>query len=256
METAPDGITSNGRGEDDMTKADCDDRVSAPLVRLRGPLLSAMVGTSSRNPARLRVSAKAAQAVLRTASNQRRYDVTISVPSAFIWYRIPKVASRAILAALEDSGVELTAEHPYKVVVPRRLTDTFFKFAFTRDPFSRLVSCWQNKVVAGNKFALAPELHERLQEFSAFVDYVERLDIDTCDPHIRSQSALIDLDRVDFIGRLENLNADFRHVCEQIGITPVELSRLNASEQHSFNDSPALRRRVEAIYRDDMNRLT
>ena len=239
-----------------MTKADGREAVGAIAARLRGPLLSVMVGTSARHPARLRVPAKATQAVLRRTSDQRRYDVTISAQSAFVWYRVPKVASRSILGALVDNGVKFTTEHPYKVVVPQRLTDTFFKFAFTRDPFARLVSCWQNKVVAGNKFGLSPQLHEELQEFSAFIDYVEGLDIDTCDPHIRSQSALIDINRMDFIGRLENFTSDFRYVSEQIGIRLVELPRLNASTPHSFHDSAELRRRVEAIYHDDMSRLS
>jgi hypothetical protein len=181
-----------------------------------------------------------------------RYGLTIAADPEFVWYRVAKVGSRSLVEALHLSGVRFVADHPYGIVVPAVLIKDFFTFTFVRDPRTRLVSAWQDKIVRSNAFGLPSDVHSELQDFGRFVDWVATQDLRRCDGHLRLQVASVDLDHVDFVGRLESFQRDFEQIRSQLGLRPVDVPHKNATRAAHDAYTPQLLHRVENLYREDL----
>lgn len=150
------------------------------------------------------------------------YNLTVSHESRFAWFRVAKVATRTIFSHLNESGATLDADHAMNVRYPLAEYESYFKFAFIRNPWDRLVSCWKDKVVNYDYFEFGDEAREALLEFPAFVRHLRSLDLDHCDQHLRRQCRLIDLNMLDFIGRVENFSYDFNWVCRKLSLPAYE----------------------------------
>lgn len=187
-----------------------------------------------------------------------RYNITLSHGQKFLWYRVAKVGTRTIYNHLKDSGASLDVEHASWLHYPVRSFDDYFKFAFVRNPWDRVVSCWRNKVAKSanpNFFGLPEAQAKTLQTFEGFVDYLSSVDIEKCDRHIRSQSALIDLNAVDYIGRMETFESDARYVFKRLGLPEKELESRNVtSAETSYKKyyTQGLANKVADIYRKDI----
>lgn len=114
--------------------------------------------TSASNPTALTMASRVTQKALRLAAkvpllpSTRKYNLSISNKYKFIWFRVAKVGTRTIFSRLADDGLTLDLESPYGIHYIPKLYGEYFKFAFVRNPWDRLVSCWQNKVVQMNYF--------------------------------------------------------------------------------------------------------
>ncbi|MAH64863.1 MAG: hypothetical protein CMJ27_00485 [Phycisphaerae bacterium] len=189
--------------------------------------------TAKNHPHRLSLSTWATQAchpLLQLATGSpwsRKYNLTISHKHRFIWFRVPKNGTRTLLKSLDSNGVELDVEEAYKCRYPVRTYRDYYKFAVVRNPWDRLVSCWHNKILRKNAFRLSESLHRRLHDFPAFVDHIAVKNIERCDDHYKSQSALIDLDEVDHLIRMESYEEGVAHVFRTIGIEPFHIRSTN-----------------------------
>ena len=231
-------------------------------MSLRGTVLNAIVGTRplvTGEPYQSKLSpfAEQTQRVLKRTTSLPPRNLTIGRDPAFVWYRVAKVGTRSIVAALHEHDVDFIADHPYSVRIPSNLTNDFFRFAFVRDPRARLVSCWRDKILRprgaeARTLGLALEVRESLQDFGDFVQYVVDQDPATCDHHFRPQTRLVDVDHVDFVGRFENFEHDLRTVFEQLGIPAVvpHANRSSTSDHDPY--TPALRAQVEDYFADDL----
>jgi dermatan 4-sulfotransferase 1 len=99
--------------------------------------------------------------------------------------------------------------------------DGLFVFAFVRDPFDRLASCYVNKIVAPQTFPpLFSELGFRKgMPFSAFVERVAATPDVVADDHFRSQASMLMLSGhvlPSFVGRFETIDADWARVREAV----------------------------------------
>lgn len=112
--------------------------------------------------------------------------------------------------------------------------DAYFKFAFVRDPWSRMVSMYRyfafHKKVSFREFVLR-EFRRRLWHDGHW--FVGPQSDFICDTNGRPA--------VDFIGRFETLAEDFHSVCQRLGMPALELPHVNASGNDSSGPPPRLR---------------
>lgn len=139
----------------------------------------------------------------------------------------------------------------------------YFKFAMVRNPWDRLVSLYFDftKKRIFQYSALVRHDTPLLSEFTDFEDLCLRLTESHWKDNIffRSQTALLSIDgklAMDFVGRFENLDADFSTVCEKIGIKKQPLEKWNAGvyEKTSYRKyySDAARKAIATLYHDDV----
>lgn len=187
--------------------------------------------------------------------SQKRYNLTICNEKKFIWFRVAKVGTRTILNKFTESNIILDAEHPYNCRYPTTHYCSYFKFAFVRNPWDRLVSCWKDKVLKNNSYHFSEDERLKMKDFRYFVDYVSKLNIKKCDIHIRLQSELIDLNNIDYLGRFENFDSDFNEILKILQIDSTDIKRKNVSNigkyyKDYYDDE--LMEKVSKIYSKDI----
>lgn len=122
-----------------------------------------------------------------------------------------------------------------------------FSFAFVRNPFTRCLSTYH---FLRKWEGLNPEFANKIRNFTSFDDYVLS-DIwqesngpdEIFRPQIhwlRTKATSVDL-LVDFVGHIENIEEDFTHIINVIGISKEKqhkmlLPKLNRSELSSLGD--------------------
>lgn len=186
-----------------------------------------------------------------------RYNLSVSHGHRFVWFRVAKVASRTIRHHFTTHDVTLDVDHAMRVRYPTDLFADYFRFAFVRDPLARFVSAWQDKVVNANYYRFDDADHARMQRIEEFATWVAGQDLAAVpgtDQHLALQSRLIDLNHVDFVGRLETFATDFAEVCERIGAPagPAEARNQTGSGGASGRQvSDELRGLVATMYRRD-----
>lgn len=192
---------------------------------------------------------------LKKIPSQQRYNITVCNERRFVWFRVAKVGTRTIFNELENNNIVLDAVHPMSVHYPQNLYKNYFKFAFVRNPWDRLCSCWRNKVIDSNYFKFESKELEIMQDFNNFVNFVEKLKIESCDHHLRLQSKLVDLNNIDYLGRFETFSEDLVEVFQNLNINTNEISKKNASKNpkhyHKYYDDK-LAEKVYKIYKNDI----
>lgn len=179
-------------------------------------------------------------------------------PYGAVYIEIPKVACTSFKVAfaqllgipLEDTGGDPHQANFPAPPIPPSCSGLFypglFTFAFVRNPWDRLVSCYRDKirgeVVGFTNFSIRAGVAICLADFSDFtpnmtfddfVAAVASIPDEQADAHFRSQSTFLTNDAgeiaVDFVGRYERLHTDFNLVQHITGLPPIELPRLQAA---------------------------
>lgn len=142
----------------------------------------------------------------------------------------------------------------------------WFRFCFVRNPFTRLISCYIQKIVSSGEqrqrllpvLGLAPDAPT--PSFEEFVRLVSDQEDAARDIHWASQHYLLrpDLVNYDFVGRMERMAEDLRHVCGRLSITPFEpleikMHRVGGVETTAGYYDDALRRLVARTYARDFD---
>lgn len=183
----------------------------------------------------------------------------VSVAHRYFYMATPKVASSKIKIALQElEGFELPP-HPLRIhwrdapglsfvqsiwdfttpdAVEILTSPSWFRFCFVREPYSRLLSAYTQKVMdltspwvgfresirehAG--YPTPPGVAPGTVGFGDFVRYIGEQDDGDRDGHWRSQVGTLHIDRIDydFIGRMESFTHDFTQVLQRFD-APSEL---------------------------------
>lgn len=164
-----------------------------------------------------------------------------------VWVHNPKTGGTSIADAadwIHESG-HVSARD---IRAPR----DYFWFGFVRHPADRLYSTYHAAIQHRRKW----DHVEQAGTFDRFVlevlpDTVERM------PHTRPQTWFLCDPAgnllMDYVGRYERLEADWRAICEHLNAPSGELRQLNATEHGSWQlaYTPEMREMVSRIYRCD-----
>jgi len=181
-----------------------------------------------------------------------------------IWVPVPKVCTTSIKWAL--AGWPADADKPdrevhedvefLKIAPADSLKSDFLRFAFVRNPWDRLVSCYQDKANQAEVFRGLRRLGVWL--WMSFRDFAVRV-CDTrdrsADPHIRSQADLISHNgvlRVDFIGRFERFGDHWRRLRRMVpGLPPVPHRKKTNHRPYREDYTDETRKMVARRYHSD-----
>jgi len=145
----------------------------------------------------------------------------------FIWIRIPKTGSQSIKSLIHDE-----IQHPHfssqalVQVIGRQRYDELFKFTIVRNPWDRLVTCY----------------HYYQHKESSFEQWIKNgMPNNITGSKFRPSSLIHQLgwftdeegnSMVDFIGKLENIDKDWKIICDFLKIDePEKIPHKNKTRQ-------------------------
>lgn len=127
-----------------------------------------------------------------------------------------------------------------------KVWNNYFKFAFVRNPWDRMVSCWKNRAKSYNDF-------DRFLADYPYPSHNHNLIWHTLPQltHIRDLDGKL---MVDFIGRFENLDDDLRSICNKININYTPLPHHNKSTHKHYREyyNSTSQKIVADIYKEEI----
>jgi hypothetical protein len=183
-----------------------------------------------------------------------------------IFVHVPKTAGISIAQCLfGNSGPGHIPLSTYRLIYSPHDYDSYFKFAFVRNPWDRLVSAFHYLKAGGMNSADQAFANRHLIRFESFESFV----VNWVNPHniqlychFQPQLHFISLDgrlpQLDFIGYFETLAVDFDFVRKTLGVAE-ELPSLNKSDgqkrDYRSQYTERSRRIVAQVYADDIATL-
>lgn len=169
-----------------------------------------------------------------------------------IYILIPKAGTSSMkywCSEILDLNINIKDIHktnlPYisKTQVTNNKYKNYYKFTFVRDPWDRIVSCYEDKVkdrkqkpaYNGNifpRFRRFKEINKKMT-FKEFVTVISKIPDSKSDTHFVSQYYLLKKNKSNlllpnYIGKLENIQSDLKQVLSAIKINPkVTLKHLH-----------------------------
>ena len=218
--------------------------------------------------------------------NDRHFIQFRDIP--LLYGRVPKVANSSIKAALcrllssaKSDGARTTADQFWKAGTggetsmldlheARMCRGTHFCFSFVRNPFDRLVSAYNNKLIELEQVP-GPMQAMGLRRFMPFRDFLEVIassSDEQLDVHLLPQSSILCLNEQiipNFVGHLETMVQDWQELQQQLrreglpllGPLPEKNVRRGANPHdmpHYFED-PGLVRIVAKRYQGDLEQF-
>lgn len=179
-------------------------------------------------------------------------------PYRTIYYPIPKVACSSLKYMCANLLGLKVEDSVHKVNFPKTNPEfhyeNYFTFAFVRNPWSRLVSCYRDKIRneasgtdtyfdirEGVANCLAPFAEFKGgMTFDEFVKAVVNIPDDRANQHFKSQYLFItDKQRqvnVNFVGRFESITEDLREVWNKARFPKLDIPHLKKTPKADFRD--------------------
>ncbi len=187
----------------------------------------------------------------------------------YVYYAVPKVCTRTILEWLLNNKcinfdkliLSSTGNYYPAPYYRRRLPkehQTYFTFAFCRNPFDRLVSLYFNKVI-GEKSKYRLKFYQQWEDknFKTFVSDLCAIHFDKLDGHAKLQNSIIP-ENISFLGRFENFNKDFNYVTNTLFKesfkNTLHLNKTNHKHYSEYYDK-SLVEKVYKKYHQDFERF-
>ena len=186
----------------------------------------------------------------------------ISHQKKFIFIHIPKCGGTTLATSLVDDSCTFRAStwpHNLKFKYPLNHCtlddieeskilhpnfDKFYSFTFTRNPFDRLVSEY---FYLKNRLKLSDDIKKEL------IYLAERSVDGVMGNHCMHQHKFIN-NKINFIGRLENIQEDFDTVCDKIEIPHQKLVHKNKIKRKHYTEyyDDETRKIVAEHYKEDI----
>ena len=177
-----------------------------------------------------------------------------------VFFHIPKTAGISISNALfGDVKWGHRSVNFYKSHYGENVFNSLYKFCFVRNPYDRLFSAYTFLKEGGINNLDSEFSNSYLQEFANFDEFVlkglEKEEIMNW-VHFKPQYTFVcdenDNIVMDFVGKMENLNADFNTVCKHLNIES-ELQKLNMSATKKNDFSEEVKTMIKLKYQKDFN---
>ena len=186
----------------------------------------------------------------------------------FIWTSIPRVASRCLLATFEEMGLKLEYlwgrwikynkdNKPWPKQVTSKTLEDYYVWSFVRNPYDRVVSAityfyiaWPDFVAKNHQYFKEGHQAEPRMVGSHLIP-------SSFYTHIGGERF------VDYIGKYENLNADWKLLLKKLGLSFCPLlenkeqwkSPHRPFDDYYGDDSDGRKNTVMDMYEDDFNLL-
>ena len=118
-----------------------------------------------------------------------------------------------------------------KTVLPEKTFNSYYKFAFVRNPWDWHVS--QYHYILRKKNHHQHEFIKSLNGFKGYIEWVVTTNITTQMDMLSDENGNL---LMDFVGKYENLNEDFDKICDHIGIKRANLPHLNQTKKKSYQE--------------------
>tara|TARA_Y100000034_G_C6642711_1_gene281001 strand:+ start:36 stop:611 length:576 start_codon:yes stop_codon:yes gene_type:complete len=175
----------------------------------------------------------------------------------FIFVAVAKTASTSIRIRFgADCGVPPNIYHMFleDIIKSHPGSEHFYKFAFVRNPYDRLVSAYYDfRFDKGHQEWAFP-----IYKYDTFKDFIMNLETSPCRDfiHLQPQYDFLQVDgevKLDFVGRYENLREDFKKVEKDLGIRSVELPTIRTSTHPDFKElyDKEMKEIVKRMYGND-----
>jgi len=178
----------------------------------------------------------------------------------FIFFHVPKAAGSSVTKALNKNLVgdvkmnennkslkeflskrnKLWPNHATCAEIKAFLGDnaynSYFKFCFVRNPWDRLVSLYhytvqkEAKIYAEKNLSL-PEFSQDIMDAGSFEKWITSGKFGTAQYYFLSANNKL---LVDYVGRSENLQADFSYICGLLGMPNIILPKENTSKHKKY----------------------
>ncbi len=220
-----------------------------------------------RNKSRAKLRLKHFLKLFYHRALKRTYRLQKFNSYGMIFVHIPKAAGTAINVGLfgQLAGLGHASSQKYLQVYGASQFDAMYKFSFVRNPYDRFVSAYEYLRRGGNNSFDASFRDQKMADFKTFEDFVlngfakdkairEHI-------HFRRQVDFLLIDNkiaVDFLGRFENIEDDYRYIASMIGhAKPLESSNASdrSKEYVAYFKNEAVRQAVADYYEADFERL-
>ena len=173
------------------------------------------------------------------------FDIDPTGPEVVVREGIPRLTIHGLFGA---SAYQIDKKQLLERLEADEYAD-YFKFAFVRNPWDRLVSCYHDKLGKNGSGMKLPdhvdvELYPGMP-FAEFVEAIREIPDREANVHFRSQHKVV-CSRgrdgevmADFVGRFENLEADFAIVAQRIGAPELRLPHIVPHVQRSGDREPS-----------------
>jgi hypothetical protein len=176
-----------------------------------------------------------------------------------IFFHIPKTGGNSIYESLFSKEVWGHRDVSYyRFVFGRKKFNRYFKFCLVRNPYQRVYSayCFLKKGGMNENDQLFNSKH--LSQYNSFEDFVinglAKKEIINW-VHFKPQCSFIQDKKgkivVDFIGKLENMEADFNQLKKILKKENATLSHLNKNKKDEIELSNSSKHIIETIYKED-----
>jgi hypothetical protein len=138
-----------------------------------------------------------------------------------------------------------------KKQIPAKIWNSYFKFGIVRNPWDWQVSLYTYMLKTQETHPQG-SLVNKLSDFDSYIDWRVNNDVHLQKEYLYDMQTNKPL--VDYIGRFENLQSDFDHICKTVGLPQTQLTVENVSNKKNFREyynekSKAI---VAKVFNDDI----